>query len=699
MKKLLITLLVSISISCTFLFSCSDISELPVQKTNVPVVTPNTFAVASALQPLNDVMMQAFYWDVPVNESAKDGTWWDNLSGKAAELKSAGITGIWTPCPAKGNWGIVDNGYGIYDHYDLGNYNQKGTVETRFGSRAELEQMISIMHQEPKIEVYSDVVLNHIYSNSDNEEVNPGVKAYVFAEAHNEQNKPYPANEIRWVIPSATPGDYYIQIKGYGLPWTASSTERGYDIMIRWDASNIVQSGQWEYEPNNGNGNFNIFPGSGKIVRAHIEDKNDIDEYKISLSSTHDIEITLAAKKEIGVPMQWVDAGSMLGYYPVAIWHNGKNLAKTNLEARTNTHISYPAHTGTGEANYAWHYNDFHPADVNDWLGGYGSDEIITNTKFFGNDLNTFDPTVTTRLKEWGKWLMGTVGFDGFRLDFVRGFQEAFVADWVTSLPSVNGKQPFIVGEYWGSDYRIRNWVNDVAALGGKVTAFDFPLKSTLTDMCNTSGSQFNMTNLNHAGMVRNPYGNALSSTSVVTFIDNHDTGKEHDKWVTKDYHLGYAYLLTHEGKPCVFYPHFFGVTQYDASGNGTTVTAPSWVKNDIVKLIDIRKKYLGGGLAVLSEIGNPYPQNNVNNLYIARRQGNGIKDGAIIVLNNHDSQKLAMWVTVNTNGLPNWSGEKLVNVLNTSEIVTVQADGRAEFSAPARSYSIWVKQSDLTTE
>lgn len=65
-------------------------------------------------------------------------------------MKTSCITGIWTPCSVKGNWGVVDNSYGIYDHNDLGNYNQKGTVETRFGSRVELKQMIAVMHQSPK---------------------------------------------------------------------------------------------------------------------------------------------------------------------------------------------------------------------------------------------------------------------------------------------------------------------------------------------------------------------------------------------------------------------------------------------------------------------------------------------------------------------------------------------------------------------
>ncbi len=678
------------------LLSCNDDKIYETDSEAQSESANKSASVATNVAPLNDVMMQAFYWNVPVDEASNNGTWWDNLRQKAQQLKNAGISSIWTPVPAKGNWGIVDNGYGIYDHYDLGNYYQKGSTETRFGSRAELEAMIAEMHQEPRINVYSDVVLNHVYSSDDNEEVNPAVKAYVFGEAGNGQYMPYPASEVRWVIPNAEPGDYYIQIKGYGLPWSASSTERGYDLSLRWNDNGFSSNYSWEYEPNDGNGNSNVFATSGANMRGHIENQFDIDEYKITLTSSHDIEMRVSARRETGSPMQWVDAGSMLGYYPVAVWHNGKNLANTVLEARTNTHIAYPQHTGEGEANYAWNYTNFHPVDANDWLGGYGSDEIVTNTKFFGNDFNTFDAKVQQRLGDWGEWLVSKVGFDGFRLDFVRGFQESFVANWVGGLPLVDGQQPFIVGEYWGSDYRIKNWVETVASLGATVHAFDFPLKSTLTEMCNKSGSEFNMSWLNHAGMVRNSYGNALPGESVVTFLDNHDTGKEHDKWVVRDYHLGYAYLLTHEGTPCVFYPHFFGDTQTDADHSEYTVTAPSWLKETISQLISIRKTYLGGSLVVLSEIGNPYPSGNVHDLYIARRQGNGVKDGAIIVLNNNDSARRAMWVGVNANGFSDWAGQTLVNVLNTSEKVTVQADGRVELSAPARSYSIWVKQTDL---
>jgi len=646
----------------------------------------------------NDVMMQAFYWDVPVDEVNKNGTWWDNLASKSSAMKSAGITGIWVPSPAKGNFGIYDMGYGIWDHYDLGNYNQKGTTETRFGSRAELEAMITAMHQSPKIEVYADMVLNHIYTGDDDRESNPAVKQYVFDEAYRSgtQYQSYPTNEIVWTIPNAAPGDYYIQIKGYLLDWGASYTQRGYDVQIDWTGVGGNGSPSWESEPNNGGGQFNNFPGSGQTVRGHIENASAVDEYKVTVSSTHDLEIRLIARfEDTSSGWEWAWGNQNNGYYPVAVWHNGSNLANTTLEAHTNTGINYVTHTGTGEANYSWTYSDFHPVDNSDWLGYPGSDEIITNTKFFGNDLNTFSTTVQNRLKDWGYWMADEIGFDGFRLDFVRGFQESYVSDWVNNLPLLNGSQRFIVGEYWGADYRIRDWVNAVGAGGADVDGFDFPLKFTLTQMANGNQSSYDMKWLNNAGMVRNNSGNGLPGTSIVTFVDNHDTGKEHDKWVTKDWDMAYAYMLTHEGRPCVFYSHYYGVTQVDAHNSSYTVTPPSSLQDDIKKLIHVRKNYLGGGLTVLSDVGNPWPSGDTYHVYAARRDGNGTRDGAIVVINNHDSQTKGLWVDSSPSGWSNWANTTLVNAFDNSQTTSVYSDGRVYVSAPPRSYAVYVKQSD----
>lgn len=654
------------------------------------------FFNASPMAAQDDVMMQAFYWDVPVDAVNKNGTWWDNLRVKSDAMKKAGFKALWVPSPAKGNFGIYDMGYGIFDHYDLGNYNQKGTVETRFGSRKELQSMITRMHNNG-IQVYADIVLNHLYTSDAQAEPNPAVKKYVFDEAYrnNTQYQAYPANEIQWVIPKAAAGDYYIQIKGYLLPWNQPKGERGYDIYIDWTGAGPNGTPAWEAEPNNGSGHFNIFPGSGRTMQAHIESQSDIDEYKITLTTSRDIVVKLVARREKQNPFEWTWAPQENGYYPVAVWHNGTNLAATSLQARTNTGVKYVTHTGAGEPNYSWNYTHFHPADNNDWLGFPGSDEIITNTKMFGIDINTYNNTVQTRFMDWGKWLVNEIGFDGFRLDFVRGFQEPYVSGWVKSLPLLNGQQRFIVGEYWGSDARIKNWVNTVASDGADVDGFDFPLKNTLNDMCNGDQSSFDMKWLNHAGMVRNNSGNALPGTSVVTFVDNHDTGKEHDKWITKDFKMAYAYMLSHEGRPCVFYSHYFGVTQVDAHNSTYTVQAPASLQEDINKMMFARRTYMGGTVSVLSQTGNPYPAEDAYHVYVARRQGNGTRNGAIIVINNHNSGTKGLWVNSSPSGHQNWTNAKLVNAFNPQQTTQVQSDGRVYLSAPPRGYAVWVKESE----
>jgi alpha-amylase len=112
-----------------------------------------------AATPVNGVMMQGFYWDVPVT-TAGIGTWWQNLGAKSLELKNAGITAMWIPPAYKGSSGS-DVGYGVYDRYDLGEFNQKGTVATRYGTLAQLQAAITAMHNNG-MQVYEDMVMNHL---------------------------------------------------------------------------------------------------------------------------------------------------------------------------------------------------------------------------------------------------------------------------------------------------------------------------------------------------------------------------------------------------------------------------------------------------------------------------------------------------------------------------------------------------------
>ena len=103
----------------------------------------------------NGVMMQYFHW-----YNLPDGTLWNELATNAKELAQAGITSVWLPPAYKGTAGGYDVGYGIYDLFDLGEFDQKGTVRTKYGNKAEYIQAIKTAH-DYGIKVYADIVFNH----------------------------------------------------------------------------------------------------------------------------------------------------------------------------------------------------------------------------------------------------------------------------------------------------------------------------------------------------------------------------------------------------------------------------------------------------------------------------------------------------------------------------------------------------------
>ena len=102
----------------------------------------------------NGVMMQYFEWNLP-----NDGKLWKQLKADAAHLHEIGVTAVWIP-PAYKALKQDDEGYGTYDLYDLGEFNQKETVRTKYGTRQELQEMIEELHKN-QINVYLDAVMNH----------------------------------------------------------------------------------------------------------------------------------------------------------------------------------------------------------------------------------------------------------------------------------------------------------------------------------------------------------------------------------------------------------------------------------------------------------------------------------------------------------------------------------------------------------
>ncbi|UUI39620.1 alpha-amylase [Oceanobacillus oncorhynchi] len=102
----------------------------------------------------NHTMIQFFEWHVEA-----DALHWNRLKETAPELKNRGIDAVWIPPVTKG-MSPEDNGYAPYDVYDLGEFDQKGSTATKYGTKKELQEAIKACHDED-IHVYTDIVMNH----------------------------------------------------------------------------------------------------------------------------------------------------------------------------------------------------------------------------------------------------------------------------------------------------------------------------------------------------------------------------------------------------------------------------------------------------------------------------------------------------------------------------------------------------------
>lgn len=122
--------------------------DIPINLTEIPD--------SAALRAIGtSALLQGFYWDVPAG-----GIWYDEIASRAQEIADAGFDCVWFPPPSKAMNGPYSMGYDPYDYYDLGQYNQKGSVETRFGSVSELETAIDLL-KSYGVHTMADIVINH----------------------------------------------------------------------------------------------------------------------------------------------------------------------------------------------------------------------------------------------------------------------------------------------------------------------------------------------------------------------------------------------------------------------------------------------------------------------------------------------------------------------------------------------------------
>ena len=228
--------------------------------------------------------------------------------------------------------------------------------------------------------------------------------------------------------------------------------------------------------------------------------------------------------------------------------------------------------------------------------------------------------------------------------------------------------KPFGVAENWSSARTIDNWTAETNAWNDNpVNAFDFPLRDALKQLCD--GYAFRMTDLpGWDSFVR------LQPLRSVTFVDNHDTS-DGGSGIVNDKLLAYAYILTHEGYPCVYWKDYYN---WSLGMEGTP--------NGIAALVHAHEAYAGGGTEV---------RHADDDLYIMERLGDGEKPGLVLALNNRGDRWNGTWVTTRWRDTPFvpvawWSATDRA----TPADQYAARDGRAEFWAPPRGYAVYAPRS-----
>jgi alpha-amylase len=215
----------------------------------------------------------------------------------------------------------------------------------------------------------------------------------------------------------------------------------------------------------------------------------------------------------------------------------------------------------TGGADFADPpFRDNRAAIVRDDESGVGTGNHDTGDRHpCGRDLDHTNPDVRAAIKDYLRKLK-SVGFKGWRYDLVKGYAGRYVREYNEATSPL-----FSVGEHFDTNRQnVTAWLD---ATGGRSTAFDFPTRYLLYDAC--SRDDYTQLRSGNAGKVVPGGLIGFWPSRAVTFLDNHDTEyrreREHQANYDSTRHfdgpkveMGYAYILTHSGIPCVFWAHYF---------------------------------------------------------------------------------------------------------------------------------------------
>ncbi len=183
----------------------------------------------------------------------------------------------------------------------------------------------------------------------------------------------------------------------------------------------------------------------------------------------------------------------------------------------------------------------------------YGHGDNPTGNYGAARDLDHNNKTVQDACKAYLQWMKNEIGYDGWRYDFVKGFNGAN-----NKMYNQAAGGYMSVGEYYDASYdEMVNWVKET---GYTSMVFDFAFHDAMTKW--GGGSDYGKLAWMD-GQTPRPAGVCHSPATrkyAVTFVENHDTDEKHTdgNWPYRgDWEKANAVMLAAPGIPCVFWRHW----------------------------------------------------------------------------------------------------------------------------------------------
>jgi len=168
-------------------------------------------------------------------------------------------------------------------------------------------------------------------------------------------------------------------------------------------------------------------------------------------------------------------------------------------------------------------------------------------------DIDHLNDDARRHIRSYMHFLRHELLYDGWRYDFTKGFAARFIQEYNNAAGAFMS-----VGEYWDGYDRIWAWIQNTNFTS---TSFDFPMKYAVNNAFHNNDLRQLVWQEDGANRPAGLIHHRQSRRFAVTFIDNHDTGRQeaghnHSRF-NGNILAAHAFMLSSPGIPCVWLRHW----------------------------------------------------------------------------------------------------------------------------------------------